>query len=69
MSFTKYYKAFRPTTTDLVGQPETGQKRVYPGDTLGPHAAHSTGAKTNSSFPYSGNLWTVQPRLFAAGSA
>ncbi len=39
-------------------------------DDFGPaHAAHSRGAKTNSLSPYSGNLSTVQPRLFAAGSA
>ncbi len=43
--------------------------RGAPDDFLPAHAAHSRGAKTNSLSPYSGNLSTVQPRLFAAGSA
>ncbi len=39
-------------------------------DDSGPaHTAHSRGAAMNSRFSYSGNLSTVQPRLFAAGSA
>ncbi len=33
------------------------------------HATPSIGGNTNSSLPYSGNLSTVHPRLFAAGSA
>jgi hypothetical protein len=43
--------------------------RGAPDDSGPAHAAHSRGAKTNSLSPYSGNLSTVQPRLFAAGSA
>jgi len=40
-----------------------------PDDFLPAHTAHSRGETMNSRFSYSGSLSTVQPRLFAAGSA